>query len=177
MKVIKILGIMLLFLTQKLVAQSWTASSGSVSFGIKMLGNTVNGNFSGLKPTIQFQNDEPVSLSATVQTNTIDTDNSLRDKHLKEKEDFFQVEKYPILTMTSTQISKINETQYLGTFKITIKTVTKLVKVPISLNKTNDQGVMKSEFIINRKDWNFGGSTMGMSDNVKVKISLNLAKK
>ncbi len=158
-------------------AQTWVASSSSVSFSIKMLGSNVKGNFKGLKPNVQFQNDEPLNLSATVLTNTLDTDNSLRDKHLKEKEDFFQVDKFPFLSMSSTQITKINATQYQGTFKITIKAITKVVKIPINFTKKEDKGMLMSEFTINRNDWNFGGSTMGMSDNVKVKIILNLDKK
>ena len=34
-----------------------------------------------------------------------------------------------------------------------------------------------TNFTLNRKNWNFGGSTPGMSDNVNVSILVNLEKK
>ena len=177
MKFWSFLSIVLILFSNYTKAQTWVASSSHVSFSIKMLGSNVKGDFKGLKPNIQFQNDEPLNLSATVSTSTLDTDNSLRDKHLKEKEDFFQIDKFPSLAMSSTQITKISNSQYQGTFKITIKAITKVIKIPISFTKTDNKGMLMSEFTINRNDWNFGGSTMGMSDNVKVKIILNLDKK
>lgn len=157
-------------------AQTWVASSSSVSFSIKMLGSNVKGNFKGLKPNVQFQNDEPLNLSATVLTNTLDTDNSLRDKHLKEKEEFFQPDIFPAIGMSSVSVQKNGENSYLGVFKITIKNTSKNVKVPFTFKEENGKGVLKSNFEINRQDWNFGGNTPGMSDNVKVSIVLNLTK-
>ena len=177
MKVNPFLILVLITFSSKMYAQAWVATSSNVSFSIKMLGSNVKGNFKGLKPNFQFQNDEPLSLSATVIASTLDTDNSLRNKHLKEKEDFFQIDKFPFVSMASTQITKIGANQYQGTFKITIKAITKSVKIPISFTKTDDKGILMSEFTINRNDWNFGGSTMGMGDNVKVKILINLDKK
>ncbi len=177
MKLRPFLTLVLISFSQYVYAQTWVATSSTVSFSIKMLGSNIKGTIKGLKPNVQFQNDEPLNLLASVMTNTLDTDNSLRDRHLKEKEDFFQVDTYPLISMASTQITKINASQYVGTFKITIKAITKVVKIPISFTKTDNKGILMSEFTINRNDWNFGGSTMGMSDNVKVKILLNLDKK
>ena len=76
-------------------AQNWKPSNANVSFKLKMLGATVEGKFKGFAGTLKFDpnNLSSSSLNASVDANTLDTDNNLRNKHLKEKEDFFNVAK------------------------------------------------------------------------------------
>jgi len=99
-------------------------------------------------------------------------DNKLRDSHLKEKPEFFEPAKYPVLTLKSSSISKTAD-GYLGEFNLTIKNVTKPVKIPFKFTQNDKKGVFSAKFDINRKDWKFGGSTFGMSDKVTVSLSLN----
>ena len=51
-------------------------------------------------------------MDVSVQVSTIDTDNEKRDKHLK-TDDYFDVEKYPIIRIAST---KIEGTTTRGTY-------------------------------------------------------------
>jgi polyisoprenoid-binding protein YceI len=129
-----------------------------------------------MRTNMKFSNNEPISLSATIDTKTINTSNSLRDKHLVEKEEFFQPELFPTIVMSSVSIQKNDMNNYVGIFKITIKNISKNVKIPFTFKDENGKGVLKSNFEINRQDWKFGGNTPGMSDNVKVSILLNLVK-
>jgi polyisoprenoid-binding protein YceI len=167
---------LLLFVSNSILAQNWTPTTSAVTFKIKMLGVNVDGTLKGMKTNLKFNNNEPVSLSATIDSKTINTSNSLRDKHLKEKEEFFQPDIFPTIGMSSVSILKNGENNYLGVFKITIKNTSKNVKIPFTFKEENGKGVLKSNFEINRQEWNFGGSTPGMSDNVKVSIVLNLTK-
>jgi polyisoprenoid-binding protein YceI len=157
-------------------AQDWKPSTYIVKFKLKMMGLGVNGKFNGLKVKLNAPNGEIKSISATVDANTVNTDNNLRDKHLKEKPEFFQVEKFPILTLASTQITKGSGNTYTGTFNLTLKDVTKAVKIPFTLDETGETAVMKTNFNIDRKLWNFGGDTPGMSDKVEINLTLNLKK-
>jgi polyisoprenoid-binding protein YceI len=157
--------------------QNWTPTTGQVSFKIKMLGVSVEGSFQGIKSNIQFSNNEPASIYASVDSKSINTNNSLRDKHLREKEDFFQVAEFPVIQMSSVSIQKSGENRYSGTFKITIKQMSKTLKIPFTFTEQDGKGQLKSSFEINRTDWNLGGNTPGMSDKVLVFISLNLLKK
>jgi polyisoprenoid-binding protein YceI len=172
----KILIIFALFSLNFSYAQDWKPSSYIVKFKLKMLGLGVNGKFRGLKVKLNAPNGELKSISATVDANTVNTDNTLRDKHLKEKLEFFQVEKFPTLTLTSTQISKGTGNAYNGTFNLTIKDVTKAVKIPFTLDETGETAIMKTNFTIDRKLWSFGGNTPGMGDNVEINLTLNLKK-
>ena len=155
-------------------AQKWTPTTGTAKFYVKMLGVGVDGSFKGIKANIDFNPENPTtsSIFASVDAATVFTDNNLRDTHMKEKPEFFEVAKYPTVSLKSTSIVK-NGTSYIGTFNFTIKNVTKPIKIPFTFTQTGDKGTFATTFEINRKDWNFGGNTMGMSDKVKMSLSLN----
>ena len=78
--------------------------------------------------------------------------------------------------MSSVSIQKTADGKYTGVFKVTIKNVSKNLKIPFTFNEDNGKGLLKADFTLNRQDFKFGGDTPGMSDNVKVSILLNLAK-
>lgn len=156
-------------------AQKWNPTTGTAKFNIKMLGLGVDGNFKGLKASIDFNPENPSnsSIFASVDANTVSTNNTLRDTHMREKPEFFEVAKYPTLSLKSTSITK-NGTSYIGTFNFTIKNVTKPVKIPFTFTQSGDKGTFIANFEINRNGWNFGGNTMGMSDKVKISLSMNV---
>lgn len=166
----------LLFISHLSLAQNWQPTTSSVTFKIKMLGVNVDGTLKGMKTNLKFANNEPVALSATIDSKTINTSNSLRDKHLKEKEEFFQPELFPVISMSSVSIQKTADNKYTGVFKITIKNTSKNLKIPFAFNEEAGKSVLKADFTLNRQDFKFGGDTPGMSDNVKVSILLNLTK-
>lgn len=170
----KTLLIIVCFAFSHSFAQKWTPTTGTVKFYIKMLGVGVDGSFKGIKANIDFNPENPTasSIFASVDATTIFTDNSLRDTHMKEKPEFFEVAKYPTVSLKSTTIVK-NGTSYTGTFNFTIKNITKSIKIPFTFTQTDSKGTFATTFEINRKDWNFGGNTMGMSDKVKISLSLN----
>jgi polyisoprenoid-binding protein YceI len=168
---------LLLFVSFQISAQDWRPTTYTVKFKLKMMGLGVNGSFKGLKPKIVFNaNGDLQSIQATVDANTVDTDNNLRDTHLKEKSDFFEVAKYPTISMSSTQILKNTDGTYTGTFVIVLKNISKTVKVPVIFDKQTETATLKSTFSITRSLFNFGGNTPGMGDKVDINLSLNFKK-
>ncbi|WP_159467026.1 YceI family protein [Dyadobacter sp. 3J3] len=157
-------------------AQNWTVQSAKISFQASMFGADVNGTFNGFKGTIIFDPANPgaANIAGTVETATISTNNNLRDRHLKEKDQFFEITKYPRIGMKSTKIEK-SSNGYSGTFDLTLKSVTKMVQIPFTFTKTGANAIMKGNAEINRKDWKFGGNTLGMSDKVILNFELNLS--
>ncbi len=164
-----------LFAATQSFAQKWTPTSGTAKFYIKMLGVGIDGSFKGIKANIDFNPENPVAstIFTSVDAATVFTDNGLRDTHIKEKTEFFEVVKYPTVSLKSTAIAK-NGASYIGTFNFTIKNITKAVKIPFTFTQTGDKGTFVANFEINRKDWNFGGNTLGMSDKVKLSLVLNV---
>ncbi len=155
-------------------AQNWKPTTANVFFKLKMLGSTVEGKFKGFSGTLKFDanNLAASSLNATVDATTIDTDNNLRNKHLKEKEDFFNVAKYPLLKMKTTKIEK-DGNNFIGYFDLTMKETTKSVKIPFTFKQEGNNATFQGSAVINRRDWSVGGGTWGMSDNVTFTILVN----
>jgi polyisoprenoid-binding protein YceI len=161
-------------MTNSIVAQNWKPTTAGVSFKLKMLGATVEGKFKGFVGVLKFDvNDlNNSSFSATVDASTLDTDNNLRNKHLKEKLDFFDVAKYPTLKMKTTRIEK-DGSNFVGYFDLTIKETTKTVKIPFTFKQDGNNAIFQGSTVINRRDWKVGGGTWGMSDNVTFTIAVN----
>ncbi len=149
-------------------------ASSKVHFVIKNFGIKTGGDFTGLKGTIKF---DPEKFSAsffdiTVDAATIDTDNSSRDGHLK-KAEYFDVATFKTLHFKST---KITRSSVAGRFfiygNLTIKGVTKPVEFGFGAIPKNGGYVFDGEFTINRRDFGVGGSSVSMSDNLTVSLSV-----
>jgi polyisoprenoid-binding protein YceI len=149
----------------------------SIQFKIKNLGFNVNGSFSGLDGNIQF---DPNNLTASnfdvsIDANTVNTDNNMRDNHLR-NETYFDVKNYPRIHFVSTKITTSNKTGILFIFgKLTIKNQTKEISFPFTATPSNEGYLFKGTFKINRKDFGVGG-TSTISDDLEVSLNI-LSKK
>jgi polyisoprenoid-binding protein YceI len=170
------------FITTAVHAQRYIpADAGSkVHFTIKNFGIKTGGDLTGLKgEIIFFTTDLPsCSFNVSVDVSTVDTDNGSRDDHLKDSE-YFDAEKFPQLTITSTKIDKTNKTEsgfYFFSGNLTIKGVTKPISFPYHIEQVNDTYLFTGEFEINRLDFGVGGNSAVLSNTVNVSLSV-LAKK
>jgi polyisoprenoid-binding protein YceI len=145
--------------------------SSTISFKIKNAGLGVTGTFTGLEADIKFSPDNfrASTIKASVDVNTINTEINARDKHLK-KEEFFDVAQFPKITIVSNFFGK--ETNgFKGYFKLTIKGITKDIVIPFIF----DNNTFTGQFTINRRDFNIGGSSIMMSDNVLISLTIKTA--
>ena len=104
----------------------------SVQFEVSHLAvSSVTGDFTGFTGSVITQNDDfnNARISATIDVNSVDTNNLERDKHLKE-DDFFNASKYPNITFVSSVFSKEKDNIFTIQGDLTIRDVTK----PISLS-------------------------------------------
>jgi len=156
------------------MAQS-TVTKSSVTFQVRNLGISVTGNVSGLKADIQFNpgNLAIASIDASVDANTISTDNSSRDEHLKEAE-FFDPAHYPRIIMKSVSFKHRSGSNYTGFFNLTIKNKTKLVEVPFVFMQKGSAMTFKGSFKINRLDFGVGDSSLILSNEVTVDIEAEI---
>jgi polyisoprenoid-binding protein YceI len=161
-------------------AQNFTASDdgSSVTFTIKNFGIKTNGSFTGLKGTIAF-NPKALATSSfnvTVNSNTVNTDNNARDKHLK-KDEYFDAEKYPTITFVSTKISESTVAgRYFVVGNLTIKGITKPVQFGFSATPNTAGYKFLGEFEINRRDFGVGKSSMALADKLKVTLNVQAKK-
>ncbi|MGI4749048.1 MAG: YceI family protein [Janthinobacterium lividum] len=152
-------------------------TSSAVTFRIKNMGIGTEGKFGGFKATISFDqnNLDKSSIEASVDTRTLDSDNSMRDNHLK-KEEYFDVEKYPEITLKSVSFTHQKNENYLGQFDVTIKDKTKRVKVPFTYTESGSSNSFKGSFTISRSDFGIGGKSMVLADDALVSVAVETTK-
>jgi polyisoprenoid-binding protein YceI len=168
--------LLLAFAAKTGFAQYKPVEQGSVlKFTIKNLGFGVDGSFGGFEGSINFdpQNSASNSFDVTIKAATINTDNSLRDSHLKD-DGFFDVKNHPNIRLVSTKVTA-KSGAYLFTGQLTIKGKTQAITFPFTATPATDGYVFKGTFKMNRKDFGVGG-TSTVSDELEVSINV-LAKK
>jgi polyisoprenoid-binding protein YceI len=153
-----------------------TDQGSSLNFIIKNFGIEAPGKFAGLQGDITF---DPANLTianfdVSIDAASVNTDNSLRDSHLR-GDSYFDVKNYPKIHFVSTKVTGGKNGSYVITGKLTIKKQTQVISFPFSATASNDSYVFKGTFKINRKDFDVGG-TSTISNELEVSLNI-LAKK
>ena len=172
----KIILFIIIALTANVVlAQYKPAEQGSsLQFTIGNFGFDVTGTFKGLDGAIKFDPQNPAAdaFDVSIDAATVNTDNSLRDSHLR-GETYFDVKNYPRIHFVSTKVTAKNG-GYIITGNLTIKKQTKIISFPFIATPSNDGYQFKGTFTINRKDFDVGGtSTIANSLDVLLNIRAN----
>lgn len=109
-------------------------SEGTVSFTYD---DGTKGTLGNVSATIKFDLSDlsKGSVSGSVNVSTLDTQNKLRNKHLKGKK-FFDVENYPTMTFESTSITEGSD----GVFTIKGKLKIKSTEKEVTFKATNKDG-------------------------------------
>jgi polyisoprenoid-binding protein YceI len=100
-----------------------------IGFAVKhLMISTVRGRFAEVRGTIRLDGADltRASVDAEIATASIDTRQEQRDTHLRSA-DFFEVEKYPVITFRSTRLERIKDDRYRIIGDLTIRDVTREV--------------------------------------------------
>ncbi len=161
------------------------AAHSEANFQVRHLITKVRGSFSEFAGTVHFAAEAPErsSVSFTIQAASIDTNQKDRDAHLRSA-DFFETDRYPTITFTSTRIERRGDDTFDVTGLFTIRDVTREITLPVTYLGTakdpwgNDRIAFEAETTINRKDygltWNAALETGGFLVGDEVKISLSV---
>jgi polyisoprenoid-binding protein YceI len=129
------------------------------------------------------------AIDFTADVNSINTDNEMRDTHLK-SDDFFNAEKFPKMTFKSTSFKKVSGSKYVLTGNLTLRDVTKSVTFDVSYGGTakdgygNTKAGFKATAVINRFDYGLkwsalteaGGMTVGSDVTIDLRLEFAQAK-
>ncbi|WP_396626646.1 YceI family protein [Luteitalea sp.] len=155
------------------------------TFTVRHLITKVRGRFAEFEGTIGFDAEDPTrsTVAFTIKAASIDTNQKDRDAHLRSA-DFFEVEKYPTITFTSTGITASGDGAYAVTGHFTIRDVTQAITLPVTYLGTakdpwgNQRIAFEAETTINRKEyglmWNAALETGGFLVGDEVKIALSI---
>jgi polyisoprenoid-binding protein YceI len=165
-------------------------SHSTAEFSVRhMMITNVKGRFGKLSGTVEYDPAHPelTKLEATIDATSIDTRDEKRDAHLRSA-DFFDVEKFPTLTFTSTEVKKTGD-GFTALGNLTMHGVTK----PIVLEIEGPSDATKDPWgntrigasataKLNRKEWGLnwnaaleaGGVLVG--ETVKISLEISLVK-
>jgi len=149
-------------------------TESTINFTINNFGLTTKGNLKGLNGTIVWNNKNTNACTFLVSADatSINTNNSLRDNHLK-KADYFNVAKFPSITIKSTKIISVdNGNLFEMEADLTLKGVTKKIKIPFTAIAQSNGVLFNGKFEIDRKDYGVGGSSLSLSNNVKIILNI-----
>jgi polyisoprenoid-binding protein YceI len=150
---------------------------------------TVRGAFTDFTGTAHLDTAKPAASSVTLRiaTASIDTGTPDRDTHLRSA-DFLDVEKYPEMVFTSTEVEQIDDDVYRVTGDLTIKDVTRPVSIDFTLTGSaedpfgNTRVGFEGALAIKRSDWELtynailetGGVLI--SDRIQVEFDVSAIK-
>ena len=115
---------------------SFDKSHSNVGFSVTHLViSEVEGRFGSFDGTVTTKSDafEDSEIEFKVDVNSVNTDNSKRDEHLR-SDDFFNAEKYPSMIFKSTSMKKVGDNSYKLKGNLTIRDVTKPIELDVKLN-------------------------------------------
>jgi polyisoprenoid-binding protein YceI len=174
-------------------ASTWTIDAEHSSIGFKvrhLMVSNVKGVFGKVNGVVRIDDTDLTrsSVTATIDTTSIDTGVAKRDAHLKSP-DFLDVAKYPTMTFVSTGVTRGSGSNFKVLGNLTLHGVTRPVTLEVEglAPETKDPmgGLRRGATAtasINRKDfglvWNkmleAGGVAIG--DEVYISIEVELVK-
>lgn len=163
----------------------------NAQFKIKhMMISNVKGEFTVLNGVLSLNESDVTKsrIDASIDATTINTRDDQRDTHLKSA-DFFDVEKFPVLTFKSTRVAKAGDEELTVEGELTIHGVTRNVvfkvegpTAPIKDPWGNTRIGLSAATRINRKDyglvWNAALETGGIlvGDDVTITLEVEFIK-
>lgn len=157
----------------------------SVVFKVRHLGiSDTWGRFNDVSGTLVIDEQDPSRsrFEVVIKTESIDTGNQRRDRHLRNA-DFFDAGQYPEITFRSKSVRRAEPSVYEVTGDLSLHGVTKSVTLRINKlgggpdpwGKTRIGGELT--FTIKRSDFGMTGMTPAVGDDVTLFVSLEGIKK
>ena len=165
-------------------------SHSSVQFEVSHLViSTVVGNFTVFEGKVVSKSDDDLTdadISAEIDVKSVDTRNLSRDDHLRQ-DDFFNAKKFPKILFKSKSVKKQSSNNYIVEGDLTIRDVTKPIKLEASYGGTVTlEGKKRAGIVasgsLNRFDYNLkwddmlDNGSMVVGENVDIKLNIQLVK-
>jgi len=170
-------------------AADWDVGTAhsKVGFTISHFLTPVEGRFTDFEIDLAYDPAKPEAthIAARIKIASIDTSNDRRDGHLKSA-DFFEADKYPMITFESSSVEAAGENQLLAHGTLTIKDQSKAVDLPITVlgiqavpaelqgNFGKEVASFSAKLSIDRRDYGVGvgnwAATLVVGSNVDIDL-------
>lgn len=159
----------------------------SIGFTVRhAMVTNVRGSFGEFEGSLHLDGAEPARSTASIDVTiaTVDTGMPDRDGHLRSG-DFFDAEKFPLMTFRSTTAEQLGGDTYRITGDLTIKDVTRPLSIDLEFNGSatdvygNERVGFEGSAQILRSDWgltwNAALETGGVMVSDKVKLTFDIS--
>lgn len=156
-----------------IATQNWKIAQG---YTIKFSGSGANGIFKELKGDVIFDehNLGASKFNVTIPVTSINTGNGLKNTHAKGK-NWFEADKYPNITFTSTEISKSGNS-YIAKGQLEMHGVKKPFSIPFTFTPNANGGTFTGNFDVNRTDFGIGNPDNRVDNVIKLSVSVPVTK-
>ena len=146
--------------TAQLSAGTWAIdpAHSSIEFSVRhLMVSKVRGRFDNFSGAVVVAEDGTPSVAAEIAVDSVSSANEQRDGHIKSA-DFFDVEKYPTASFTSTGV-RADGDRYVLDGEFTLKGVTKPITLALTFNGVNpgmghgEVAGFEASVVLNRKDF------------------------
>jgi polyisoprenoid-binding protein YceI len=144
----------------------------SVTFMVRNFGIQVSGLFTTIKGSIHFDTQNPSNdlFDIKIDAATVNTDNNMRDEHLKGSY-YLDTANYAAIHFVSTSVTRDKSGPFNMTGNLEIKGKTRVITFPFTAVQVNERLQFKGNFKINRQDFGVGG-TSTISNEVEVFLNV-----
>ncbi|MFJ2899234.1 YceI family protein [Streptomyces sp. NPDC087218] len=159
----------------------------SIGFTVRhAMVTNVRGTFGDHEGTLKLDGSDPANSTASIDVRiaSVDTGIADRDAHLVSG-DFFDAEKFPLMTFRSTRAEQLGGDDYRVTGDLTIKDVTRPLSIDLEFNGSatdvygNERVGFEGSATILRSDWgltwNAALETGGVMVSDKVKLTFDIS--
>lgn len=149
-------------------AVNWTIVNGK--YEVKFSTEEAVGEFKDLTGQIKFDQNNlgESSMVMIIDVNSIQTGDETKNAHAKQTE-WLDAATYPTINFVSTGFTKTSN-GFETTGKLTMKNVTKEIKIPFTFTSKKKTGIFKGGFSVNRNDYNIEADGIGETIKIDFKI-------
>ena len=159
---------------------TYTADTASsrLSFAFIQAGAENTGRFGQFSVELSLDERDPAAnrLDVRIDVDSLDTQDQERDEVLRSA-DLFDVAKHPVAAFSATNIKRTAPGRYEAIGNLTLRGVTREVRVPFTLTKERMNGgamVRRLDFGVGQGEWE---STEWVGNGVKVTFALRMVPK
>ena len=167
---------------------TWTVDPAHAELGFAvrhLMINNVRGRFGKVEGTVEVDNENPSNsrIDVTIDVNSIDTRQEMRDNHLRSA-DFFDAANYPTMHFVSKRIVGDVNADFTVIGDLTIRGTTREVELAAHLEGKgrdpwgNERAGFSASGKLNRHDfglnWNQALEAGGVTVGAEVKISIDV---
>ena len=132
-------------------------SASQISFTYQQMGSRMYGTFGKFEATLDFDTDDLGKAQTSLHIDLASIDAGSEDANTElVKPAWFDTAKFPVAVFESSQFTRVSANHYLIAGRLTLKGITRDVKVPVELKPDSDIGIFDGELLLDRDRFGLG---------------------